>query len=356
MPRRHPQPFWRKFNKCWYVQIGKKQVRLAPDRTEAFQLYHELMSRGPEPGEPPATSPTLQLVVDVLAAFLDWSGRNQASRTTAHYRENLQRFTARIPAGLVIGDLKPYHVTRVLADFPHWAPNTRRDFLGALKRALNWAVAEELIERHPLAGLVQPAREARELVISPADYVQIRAAIVEPCFRDLIELAWETGARVQELRILEARFVDLATSRVVIPPSLAKGKKFPRVIYLTDRAREILDRLGQAQPTGPILLNSAGRPWTKDAINCAFCRLQKKLGRKFHLGAFRKGYATEALKNGVDVIGLAHLMGHRDVSMLGRVYARVQQDPEYMASLLRKARPGRDQSAGDYYPGPESGS
>ena len=45
MPRRHPQPFWREFMRCWYVQIGGKQIKLHPDREEAFRLYYTLMDR-----------------------------------------------------------------------------------------------------------------------------------------------------------------------------------------------------------------------------------------------------------------------------------------------------------------------
>ena len=78
-----------------------------------------------------------------------------------------------------------------------------------------------------------------------------------------------------------------------------------------------------------------------------FCRLEKKVGRKYHLGAFRKGFATEALKNGVDVVGLAHLMGHRDPSMIAKVYGRVEQDPEYMAALAEKAKRPRGGGASD---------
>jgi hypothetical protein len=46
MPRKHPQPFWRAERTCYYVQIGKKQHRLDPDRDEAFRLYHELIVSG----------------------------------------------------------------------------------------------------------------------------------------------------------------------------------------------------------------------------------------------------------------------------------------------------------------------
>lgn len=402
MPRRYPQPFWREFTRCWYVQVGKKQIRLSPDRDEAYRLYHELMGRGPEvdPSPPAASSLRSPLVVEVLDGFLDWCERNKARRTYEFYRENLQRFAARIPRDLAVADLKPFHVTRALADFPQWNNNTKHDFIGAVKRALNWVADEELVERNPLGRMKKPAREAREMAVSPEEYARVLEAVEEPRFRDLIEMAWETGSRVQELRQIEARFVDLAAGRIVIPPSKAKGKKSHRVIYLTDRSRQIVARLVGEWPTGPLLRNSEGNAWTKDAINCAFCRLQLAMGRramkelgievdvpgrfrvgdtppeevararakhlasvkkarkgaeslarehgtKYHLGAFRKGYATEALKNGVDTVTVAHLLGHADASMVSRVYAKVQQDPKFMAEAARRAKGGPAQSAAD---------
>jgi len=394
LPRRHPQPFWREFTRCWYVQIGKKQIRLSPDRDEAFRIYYELMSRGQE--DQPSSSavalaPIPTLVVEVLDAFLDWCGRNKAARTYEHYRENIQRFATRVPPALTVAELKPFHVTRAMADFPDWGNNTKHDFIGSLKRALNWAVDEELIERNPLARMKKPAREAREMTVTPEEYARVIETVEEPRFRDLIEMAWETGSRVQELRKLEARFVDLNSGRIVLPPSKAKGKKYHRVIYLTDRAREVVALLCKEVPAGPLLRNSEGNAWTKDAVNCAFCRLQLALGRramrelgieakipprfrkgcvaperlaearsrhatkvreaqkentrlarehgvKYHLGAFRKGYATEALKNGVDTVTVAHLLGHADASMVSRVYAKVQQDPRFMAEAARRAK------------------
>jgi integrase len=151
-------------------------------------------------------------------------------------------------------------------------------------------------------------------------------------------LAWETGARLQELRKLEACHVESQLSRIVLPPTQAKGKKYYRTIYLTAMACEIVDRLSVVNPTGPLLRNSEGNPWTKNAVNCAFERLRKKIGVKYHIGAFRKGYATEALKAGIDTVTVAHLLGHRDPSMISKVYGQVQHDPEHMAKSATKAK------------------
>jgi integrase len=63
-----------------------------------------------------------------------------------------------------------------------------------------------------------------------------------------------------------------------------------------------------------------------------------ELGKKYHLGALRKGFATEALKNGVDTVTLSHILGHRDPSMVSRVYGQVQLDPNHMANSVKKAK------------------
>ena len=83
MLRRYPQPFWREFTSAWYVQVGKKQNRLSPDRDEAFRLCHELMGRGPEadPSPPAVSSLRPVLVLEVLDWFLDWCERTNARRT-----------------------------------------------------------------------------------------------------------------------------------------------------------------------------------------------------------------------------------------------------------------------------------
>src|SRR5947209_1572490 len=77
---------------------------------------------------------------------------------------------------------------------------------------------------------------------------------------------------------MEARHVDLQTARVVFPANEAKGEQFPRVIYLTEAAVGIVRRLMLKCPDGPLFRNSEGKPWTTYAVNCAFVRLQIRLG------------------------------------------------------------------------------
>jgi integrase len=70
-------------------------------------------------------------------------------------------------------------------------------------------------------------------------------------------------------------------------------------------------------------------------VNSRFCRLKKKLGVKFCLYNFRHSFATRLLESGVDALTVATLLGHTDVSMLGKVYQHLAHNPGHLLSQVR---------------------
>ncbi len=66
MPR-FPKPYHRAQCGFRYVQIGRKQINLGPDRNDAIKQYHELMRRSGE------AQPTTggESVLEILDSFLD---------------------------------------------------------------------------------------------------------------------------------------------------------------------------------------------------------------------------------------------------------------------------------------------
>jgi hypothetical protein len=38
------KPFYKKARQCWYVQIRDQQIKLGPDKEEAFKEFHRLMA------------------------------------------------------------------------------------------------------------------------------------------------------------------------------------------------------------------------------------------------------------------------------------------------------------------------
>jgi site-specific recombinase XerD len=107
---------------------------------------------------------------------------------------------------------------------------------------------------------------------------------------------------------------------VIFPADESKGELEPRVIYLIPEAQAILSALAEKFRTGVLFRNSRGNPWTRDAIKCRLTRISDKVGFRVIAYGARHSWATHALMNGgVDPISVAHLMGHRDATMVSRI-------------------------------------
>ena len=330
MPR-FPKPWFRKERQAWFVQVDGRQYHLGPDREEALEKYHRLMN------QPKTAKVASDTVVNLIDLFLAYCEGHRAVRTYEWYQYRLQSFVNTIPPGLRASDLKPFHLQKWIDAHPEWANGSKRNACRALQRAMRWAEQQGYIDRSPIAHFEKPPAGRRDQVVLPEEFEGILAVVRDREFQELLTVAWQTGARPQEVLHVEARHVDLKNSRWVFPLNEAKLKRFPRVIYLTEDALAITTRLMLKYPEGPLFRNTAGRPWTTDAVNCRFTTIKKKLGKRYCLYNFRHSWATAALQNGVDPITVAVLMGHADPSMLAKTYQHLAQNPSYLREALRRA-------------------
>ncbi len=295
-----------------------------------------MMARPPEEQKPIPSGPSA-LVVELLDAFLEWTKNNQAPKTYRWHRDHIQTFIRGIPPALTVAELRPYHVTRTMDAKATWSNSTKNGFARSIQRGMKWAEKQGLIDRTPIPEIEKPRAETREIVITPEEFEDLLARFPDQEFRDVLITCWETGCRPQELMRVEARHVDLANSRWVFKLKESKGKKFTRIVYLTDRATEITRRLAAAHPTGPLFRNATGTPWDKNTINRRLFRKKKALGRKLCLYHIRHSFAQRMLLSGVDAVIVATWLGHRDVSTLAKVYQHLQQRPEFLHAKLREA-------------------
>lgn len=335
MPRRYPQPFWRSGCNCWHVQIGKKQVRLDPDRDEAFRMYHAMMQ---QPGSAQATAIRPDPpVVEILDTFLDWAEKNSTPRTFEWRKDNLQTFADSIPRGLTVSQLKPFHVTKEMHAHPTWGPDTQGNFARCVQRAFRWAKQQGLIDANPIEHVEKPKAEQREAFLTQAECDALLASFPDQTFRGVLITVWECGCRPQELFRVEARHVDPAGKRWVFPTKEAKGKKKPRVVYLSDTAWEITARLMAVHPTGPLFRNAAGEPWDKETAGRRFARKRKQLGKRHSLYSLRHSFCRRMLLSGMDVLTVSILMGHTSPAMIMKHYQHLQKNPEFLRSVLNGA-------------------
>ncbi len=383
----YPKPFFRTARKAWFVQVGTQQVNLGPDQVQAFRRYHELMQEDRRP-----VRTKCPLLVELIDEFLDSVQKNQAPDTFEWYRSRLQRFAERYPE-LEVGDLKPFHVQRWLDSIDGVKSGTKRNYARSIIRVMHWAEAQGLIDRSPLTHFRKPKAGQRETVISPEEFQRLLALTPGSDFRDLLVFAWETGARASECLALEKRHVDFENERVVFPQSEEKMERAPRVVYLTAATLEIVRRRC-VTATGKVFRNSNGRPWTTDAVKCAFEQIQIRMGKeamrergltipeeevveltahlkqrwieqdrsaktdrqyremarfrlwnkhavrhapKYCLTVIRHSWCHRALKRGLDALTVSQLMGHADVTMVAKVYSHLSHAPDFLRSAMRRA-------------------
>lgn len=421
-----PRPFYRAPRRTWFVAIGRKQHPLGkhpeglPEPRkgrdgswivppEILQAYHQKMAEAddaevdePTPCAGADSAPYVAVVID---EFVGWLRKrveegSKEQRTLDWYADYLTSFLEhlrgqevprpRVPT-LTVDQLRPSHVQGWVDAQPGWKTG-RRGAVVAVQRALNWAAKSGRLAavggRSPLAGMEKPAQGRRELVVKPEEFEAALAAVADPEFRDLMVVSWETGARPHELFTAEASYLDEAGSRWIFPIRKSKGRRIQRVVYLTERALEVVRRLSLKHRSGPLFRNTDGRPWCFSSVKCRFQNLRVTLGRmkiegmglvppklprlkaaqrgdgrlraeherrvkerrrkindlarqhgpRYNLYAFRHSFITEALVRGVDAVTVSVLAGHRDTTMISRHYAHLTDKADHLREAARKAR------------------
>ena len=303
------------------------------------QAFRNLVGNG-SPTEVPADEDS---VVSILDDFITWTKENRAGITAARYEEFCQHFVnAEIHEhGLKFGQLPvsrltSKHVTQWLAARPGWGPTTKRNAITVLIRGFSWAVKNRGLVRNPIAGMEKPQANRRKEIVTPEEFETILENVAGP-FADLLIVSYDSGARPFEIKELEARHCQLAEQRAVIPADEAKGRKRTRVFYFpTDRTMEIIRRLMQQRPVGPLFLNNRGNKWTGDAVKCAFARLEETIGKRLTHYDFRRTFITRKIIAGVDSHVVATLSGHQSTAMIDRHYSAVAQDHGFLLEQAKR--------------------
>jgi integrase len=340
----YPKPYFRPNRQTWYVQIDGKEYTLGRDETAAWQKYHELMAaRGKKQ---PAPQQTVRTVVSILEEFMEKEASEKAPRTYEHYRRFLKSFRLALPAGLTIDELAPGHVTDWLHQHKDWSSATKHGGIHAVKKAIKWGCKQWKLGPSPLEDVKAPTPSRRETVITPEQWPHVLGACTDQQFRDLLTFMWESGARPQEAIHVEARHYEPEGKRLVFPKEESKGKRYARVIYLTDAAAEIIERLAKQWPQGKLFRNENDLPWTRNAVRCRFRRQRIHSRVKVKVPgicsyAIRHSFATNALRAGIDPVTLAVLMGHVDTSMIANTYQHLASDPQYLRNAVIRAVNGR---------------
>jgi len=338
---RRPRPWFRKQTGWWMVTLGGVQQKLAEGRENkklAEKKFHELsllVAESPESCD--------MRVASVCDAFLQWSERHQSPETYRGYLFYVQSFCEAC-GYRPVADLRPHHVT-TWTDRKAWGPTSQFNAVRSVQRVFNWAVKEKRIQQNPVKGMERPRPKSRMTYASDDEFQALRRAAV-PAFRLFLFALRQTGARPSEVRGLT--WDQVHDDRWILPEHKTVGKTGkPRVIHLTPVMQRLMRLLRRKSVSRYVFVNCHGEKWTTNAVRLQMQRLRRKLGLRDDLCAYevRHAFGTYGILNGVDIATLAELMGHRDTTMVSRVYGHLAEQTDHLAAAVAKA--ARTTNAGD---------
>lgn len=230
--------------------------------------------------------------------------------------------------------------TNVLRDYLVWLEENGHNPGGVhaayrvLKTFLRWYEAEAEPDnwKNPITKIKAP-----KLAEDPLEPVEVADVFKMADVCDRSFLGWrdkaillfllDTGLRAGELLRLNQDDINLVTGVVLV--KVGKGRK-PRSVFIGAATRKVLRMyLKMRADTLPVLWvteDQAGR-LRYGALRVLVSRRSKAAGvDRPALHDFRRAFALNMLRNGVDIISLSRLMGHTSTKVLARYLHLVNDD------------------------------
>jgi len=274
-------------------------------------------------------------MLEQITEFLDMKQAEGRARTTIHeYHLYLTAFAKHCNKSLD-------QVTN--ADVVSWIAQERAKGLAdasvlarwrAVKVFFRWCVYHDHLVKSPLKMKAPKVKKKEPRV---ANYDTVQQLLAHPCDRwfeyrnrALIHLLFDTGMRIGEALSLQIEHIDFTDHLVHIPPG-KDGES--RIVPFTSACAASLQDWLAVKPASRfdqwLFIGGKGRgiagPLTSDGVAGALRRWYQKVGVPyFNPHSLRHLFATRILNRGMRVEVVSKLLGHYNVDITLRHYARLQ--------------------------------
>lgn len=276
------------------------------------------------------------LIIWIESFLRDRRAQNMSPGTLEFYRKKLTTYTEYAGGVLItrIGQITPESIR----DYLIWLEGTGHNPGGihacyrALKTFLRWWWEEtEPDYKNPITRVKAP--RLANLPLEPVTEAEVRAllSVCDSNFtglrdRALILALLDTGSRAAEILSMDRGDFDHANGCILIRQG--KGRK-PRFVYVEQRSRRAIRRyLKQRQDSCPAL-------WvTEYGTRLTYWGLREIIHRRATtaridpptLHSFRRAFALNSLRAGMDIYALQRLMGHADLQVLRQYLKQTESD------------------------------
>lgn len=290
----------------------------------------------------PKNTPVSKIPLDLeLREFLiDRQARNLTFKTLQWYEHSLNIFAEFLTAQEIDATttISSGHIRRFLIHLAEQGHNAGgvANIFGAVKAYLRWYEVEYSPAdwQNPLKRIKTPKRGDEPLEPLSLDHLRAMLATCErKTFtgdRDKAMLLFliDSGVRHQELTDLSIGDMDFNTGAVLIRQG--KGRKSRTVFIGAKTKRAVMGYLRHRPRYAddqPLWLTRTGDPLTRSGIKEVIRRRAKMAGIPMPgLHQFRRAFAVNSLRNGMDIVSLQRLMGHSSLVIINRYLKLVTQD------------------------------
>lgn len=270
---------------------------------------------------------------------VDRKSRNLTPSTIIWYGKTLPKFRDfMVSIGIEdTKDIEPSHLRRFILHLgQHHKPGGVVNVYGGARAFLKWYGDEFAPHdwQNPLKKVKNPKRP--EKIQKPMDlesFTKMLGVCPPGTFngdrdRAILLFLLDTGVRKQELTDLIVKDVDLRTGEVVI----REGKgRVPRHVFIGNNTRRALRVYLSQRKTyegnDSLWVKQNGKGLAYSSIRQVTRRLAEKAGvPEPGLHDFRRAFAVNSLRNGMDVLTLQRLLGHKDLRVIHKYVALVTDD------------------------------
>lgn len=265
-------------------------------------------------------------ISDAIAVFrLHCQSQRYSPATIDFYDNRLPVFVAWLE-GQGVTDLRAITPNHVRAYIVHrqdigGAPAYVHNIARALRSFFNFCVAEEWLDRSPMRNVTMPKLPKKILpAFSGGDVAALLKAARDERDRAIILVLLDTGLRAREFVAL--RGVDLDLKNGAVRVRQGKGAK-DRQVYLGSKSLRALLRyyMQRGVPASGDAIWVGERAPHTPLTYYGLAQLLRRLGREAGVPhcsahAFRRTFALQCLRNGMNIYSLRRLMGHEDIDIL----------------------------------------
>ena len=185
-------------------------------------------------------------------------------------------------------------------------------YFRVLRAFYKWCLSEDLVDRSPMANLMAPkVPKPLRPALSLRNLFQLLNASSNPREQLIVSLLADTGLRLSELAGIQKVDIDFQHQIILV---WGKGARQRLVAYGEASANSLQDYM-KVGDRGEKLFNLLPR-----GIAQVLGRLEEKTGIKCNAHSFRRTFATESIRNDMNVFHVQSLLGHSSLTMT-HIYA-----------------------------------